>query len=423
MSSVYSLRLFLSSLYDIIIAMENKLILVTNPGSSSRKYALYHITKSKDEFVCGLHFEFEDGKIICTFENADGSKEPLDLVLHSLSGSVVAVRQILTERGIISDSQPIDAILARVVATGDFFTEDHIVNDEVLGQLERAKKRTPLHVPVVVDEIEAFVEEFKEAKVLTISDTAFHTSRPKLHKYYAIDVELADDNEIKRYGAHGLSISSVVETMTREKILPERAIVCHLGSGASLTAVKDGKSFDTTMGYSPLEGIMMSTRSGSMDPAAAFAVGRALKMDDPQDLEEYLNKQSGLKGVSGETDDMRQIIELAAGENERGKLAFDMFVYRVQTALGQMAAAMNGTDAIVFTATIGERSAPVRKAVCEKIGYLGFEMDADKNEAATGSNGPENIAAEGSKPIWVLHTDESAEILHRAKLLLATVED
>ena len=402
--------------------MKNKLILVTNPGSSSRKYALYRINKSKDEFLCGLHFEFEDNKIICTFENSDGKKEPLDLQLRSLSGSVVALRQVLTEHGIISADQSIDAVLARVVATGDFFAEDHIVNDEVLSQLERAKKRTPLHVPVVVDEIEAFVDEFPEAKVLTISDSAFHSSRPKLHKYYAIDTELADENEIKRYGAHGLSMSSVAETMKNADILPERAIVCHLGSGASITAIKDGKSFDTTMGYTPLDGIMMATRSGAMDPAAAFAVARALGTDDLQKVEEYLNKQSGLLGVSGISNDMRDIISLSMADNSRAKFAFDMFVYRVQTAIGQMAAAMGGTDAIVFTATIGERSAPVRKAVGEKLAYLGCEMDLAKNESATGAEGPENIAKDDSKPIWVLHTDESAEILRRAKLLLATVE-
>ena len=402
--------------------MENKLILVTNPGSSSRKYALYRITKSKDEFLCGLHFEFEDGKIICTFENADGTKEPLDMQLRTLSGSVVALRQILTERGLISEDQPLDAVLARVAASGDFFTEDHIVNDEVLSQLERAKQRAPLHVPVIVDEIEAFVDEFPDTKVVTISDSGFHTARPKLHKYYAIDTELAENHEIKRYGMHGLSIGSVVETMRAKKILPEKAIICHLGSGASLTAVMDGKSFDTTMGYTPLDGIMMATRSGAMDPAAAFAVARALETDDLQKVEEYLNKKSGLLGVSGISNDMRDIISLSMSDNDRAKFAFDMFVYRVQVAIGQMAAAMNGADAIVFTATIGERSAPVRKAIGEKLSYLGCDMDLTKNESATGAKGPENIAKEGSKPIWVLHTDESAEILRRAKLLLATVE-
>ena len=395
------------------MAKNPRLILITNPGSSSRKYALYR----EDELLCSLHFEFEGKKVVCTLKRADEAKKKIKTEFKDLTETVGALNKILTEEGYLGGVSKIDAILARIVATGEYFTEDHLVDKECLKNLEIAKKRTPLHVPVVANEIEAFVKEFKGTPVIAISDSSFHSERPELMKYYAIDKELADKAEIKRYGAHGLSVGSIVNYMEREGILPEKLVVCHLGSGSSVTAVYKGKSHDTTMGYTPLEGVMMSTRTGSIDAAAALAVKRAMKITDDEELEQYLNKKCGLLGVSGQTDDMREIIRLRDEGDERGAFAHALFVYRIQSAIGQMVASLGGVDAIVYTATIGERSDDIRKCVSQKLGYLGFELDNEKNTSEL-KNRHENIAAEGSKPIYVIRTDEFEEMIRRAKVIL-----
>ncbi|MBR2600894.1 hypothetical protein IKE07_02040 [Candidatus Saccharibacteria bacterium] len=398
--------------------MENKLILITNPGSSSRKYALYR----GQELVCSLHFEFEGKDIICTLKKADGSKKTLKQDFKELTSTVANLNRILTEEGYLGGMTKLDAILVRGAVPGEYFTQDHIVDDEYLKNLEKSKKRAPLHVPVVAGEIEHFTKSFKSTPLLSISDSAFHADRPDLMKYYAFDTDLADKNDIKRFGFHGLSMGSIVNYMKSQDILPEKLIVCHLGSGSSITAVFEGKSLDTTMGYSPLEGLMMATRAGSMDVSAGLAIKRALGYDSDDSIEKYLNKECGLLGVSGQTDDMREIIRLRDEGDKKGTFAHAMFVYRVQSCIGQMAASLGGVDAIVFTATIGERSDEIRRMVGQKLSYLGFSIDEKKNV----SDMPErhtNIAAEGSKPVWVIRTDEFEEMIRRAGVLLDKNKD
>ena len=398
--------------------MENKLILITNPGSSSRKYALYR----GQELVCSLHFEFEGKDIICTLKKADSSKKTLKQDFKELTSTVTNLNRILTEEGYLGGMTKLDAILVRGAVPGEYFTQDHIVDDEYLKNLEKSKKRAPLHVPVVAGEIEHFTKSFKSTPLLSISDSAFHADRPDLMKYYAFDTDLADKNDIKRFGFHGLSMGSIVNYMKSQDILPEKLIVCHLGSGSSITAVFEGKSLDTTMGYSPLEGLMMATRAGSMDVSAGLAIKRALGYDSDDSIEKYLNKECGLLGVSGQTDDMREIIRLRDEGDKKGTFAHAMFVYRVQSCIGQMAASLGGVDAIVFTATIGERSDEIRRMVGQKLSYLGFSIDEKKNV----SDMPErhtNIAAEGSKPVWVIRTDEFEEMIRRAGVLLDKNKD
>lgn len=391
---------------------KSRLILITNPGSSSRKYALYR----DSEFLCALHFEFERGGVICTLKRADDTKKKLPQDFKTLTTTVSHINEILTEEGYLDENTKIDVVLARVAAPGTYFTEDHIVDKEYLKNLEIAKKKAPLHVPVVAGEIEHFVKIFEETPILSISDSSFHNSRPDVAKYYAIDTKLADKIDVKKYGYHGLSVGSITKYMESQDILPEKMIVCHIGSGSSVTAVFQGKSFDTTMGYTPLEGVMMSTRCGSMDVAAALAFKRELEMND-EDFEKYLNKECGLKGVSGKTDDMREIIEDELNGDERAAFAHKMYAYRIRQEIGKMAASMNGCDAIVMTATIGERSKEDRELICNELEYLGFSMDDAKNKGDF-SNRHTNIAAEGSKPIWVIRTDEFEEMIRRANLLL-----
>ncbi len=392
---------------------KDRLILITNPGSSSRKYALY----KGSELICSLHFEFEGKEIICTLKRADDTKKKIKTDFKALTSTVANIEEILTAEGYLGGMSKIDAILARVAAPGEYFSHDHIVDEKCLKELEAAKKKAPLHVPVVAGEIEHFASSFKGTPILTISDSAFHASRPELMKAYAIDQEIAEKYDLKRWGYHGLSVGSIVEYMKSKEILPEKLIVCHIGSGSSLTAVFDGKSHDTTMGYTPLEGLMMSTRSGSIDVAAALALKRNIKIRSEEALEKYLNKKCGLLGVSGKSDDMREIIKLRDEGDKLGTFAHALYVYRIQVAIGQMAASLGGADAIVFTATIGERSDEIRRMVCQKLAYLGFALDETKNA----SEMPErhtNIASEGSKPVWVIRTDEFEEMIRRANELL-----
>lgn len=390
-----------------------KLFLVTNPGSSSRKYALYQ----GNEVICSLHFEMEGKDVICTLKRADGSKQKLTEGFKKLTETVKYVKDILTSEGYLDKNNTLSAVLARVVATGDYFAQDHLVDAECLQNLEIGKKRAPLHVPVVAAEIESCVKEFDGTPVMIISDSAFHTTRDDTHTYYAIDTELADKAEIKRYGFHGLSMGSIAEYLNTAKLNAEKVVACHIGSGSSVTALKDGKSFDTTMGYTPLEGVMMATRCGDIDATAAMAIGRELGLEGEK-LEEYLNKQCGLKGVTGETDDMREVLSLRADGDPRAKLAYDMYIYRIQRAIGQMAASLQGIDALVFTATIGERNSEIRRDIISGLGYLGFKINDTKNSDGFGDKRHCNIAANGSKPIYVIQTDETGEMIHRAQALL-----
>lgn len=390
-----------------------KLMLITNPGSSSRKYALYRGA----ELVAALHFEFENKEVICTLKKADGTKKRLEKTFKELGETVGAIEGILKEEKLLGAGEKLDAILARVAAPGDYFSADHLVDENCLKQLEIAKKRAPLHVPVVAGEIDQLVKTFKGVPVLEISDSAFHAGRPEVAKYYAFDTEVAKEFNIKKYGFHGLSVGAIVEYMKKKGNLPEKLIVCHVGSGTSVTAVLNGHSVENSMGYSPLEGAMMSTRVGSMDAAAALALKKALKMEKDEELELYLNKKAGLLGVSGQSDDMREILDLRQQGDEKAELAFNLYIYRLQNSIGQMAAAMNGVDAIVFTATIGERSAPVRAAVAEKLGYLGFELSREKNEAEMPNRCTE-IGVKGAKPLYVIRTDEFEEMVRRAEVVL-----
>jgi acetate kinase len=388
-----------------------KLILVTNPGSSSRKYGLYR----GDQLLANLHFEYEDGRIIGTLKDAAGQKKSVPCDFTELPSAVAHIADILTAEGYIGAQHTLDAIVTRIVAPMTFFTADHIIDDAVMAKLEVAKHRAPLHLPSVLAEVKHFRQSFHHTPIIAVSDSSFHASKPDLMKYYAFDTDLANKHDIKRYGYHGLSVGSIVHQLRQAELLPEKLIVCHVGSGSSITAVYDGDSLDTTMGYSPLEGVMMATRSGSLDVAAASQLKAALHLDD-DGLEKYLNQKSGLLGLAG-TDDMRAIIERRDQGDAKATFAHALYVYRLQSAIGQMAASLGGADAIVLTATILERNDQMRADVLKKLNYLGFRLDPKLN-AALPDRPVVNIAATDTKPIYVIKTDETAEMVRRALALL-----
>ena len=383
------------------------LILVVNPGSASRKYALFADGKK----CANINFEFEDGKVIAKVEYSAGKKTVIfeDTDLSAVSRHILP---LLHENQIIGKSDNLSAIGIRVVAPSMRFTKDESITDEFITSLEAVQQKAPLHITTALTETKQIKEHFPGTPLIAVSDTAFHITKPECAWRYGIDTELADKYGIKRYGYHGISVGSVVHCLKQQNKLTPKTVICHLGSGSSLTAVADGKSVDTTMGYSPLEGLMMATRSGTIDVSAALAIKHELGLSDLE-LEQYLNKKSGLLGVSGSSDDIRQLLTSEEHGDDRARLALNLFIYRIQLAIGQMAASMGGVDSIVFTGTIGERSAVIRGRILDNLEYLGFIYHHDNNNQTFEPAEATNIAIEDSKPAYVIVTDEAAEIARR----------
>lgn len=384
------------------------LILVVNPGSSSRKYALFADGKNK----ATINFEFVDNRVFGKVEY-NGNKYEKDYDDADLANVSRYVLSLLHEYSIIGEDDILEGIGIRVVAPSKRFMQDELVTGDIEAALEAVQQKAPLHVTTVLAEIKHLETYFQGVPLITVSDSAFHSTKPRWAWHYGIDVDVAEKFDIKRYGFHGVSVGSVVKRMQDKNILQPKTIVCHIGSGSSLTAVGDGKSVETTMGYTPLEGLMMASRSGTMDISAALAVKRELNLSDDE-LEEYLNKKSGLLGVSGTSNDIRQLLASEEQGDERASLALKLFVYRIQQAIGQMAASLSGVDCIVFTATIGERSSIIRSRILDGLGYLGFAYDSQLNDQTFEPAEPVNLASGDGKPAWVIATDEATEIARRA---------
>jgi acetate kinase len=389
--------------------MSDSLILVVNPGSASRKYALFADGLKK----ANVHFEFVDGSVVGTVE-ADGKKQSVKYYDQTLENACSYVLPLLHQYRVIEPSEKLQAIGVRVVAPSDNFAKDMILDDSVIEELKSLQQKAPIHITTVLAEIQKLKESFAGIPLIAISDSAFHSTKPVWASHYGISTELAEKFGIKRYGYHGISVGSVVRRLAESNNLKPKTIVCHIGSGSSITALLDGHSIETTMGYSPLEGLMMSTRSGSIDVAAALAIMRELKLSDIE-LEQYLNKKSGLLGVSGGSDDIRQLLVAEEQGDKNSKLALQIFVYKIQQAIGQMAASLGGVDCLVFTATISERSFVIRDRILKNLGYLGFEIDKNINEKTFEPKEVANIASQNSKPVLVAATDESAEIARRTE--------
>ncbi|MEI6237895.1 MAG: hypothetical protein WCP03_04840, partial [Candidatus Saccharibacteria bacterium] len=352
------------------------LVLAVNPGSSSRKYALYN----REKLLVSLHFEHENNQIVCTVDTGSNCYK-IDNPINNLEDAPAQVVPIIEQANVVKNVN-IKCIGLRVVAPTSYFLKDHLLNDEVLAKLQYLKSRAPLHIGATLQESVHLKDCFKNTPIVLVSDSAFHITKPDTAWNYAIHLEDADKYEIKRYGYHGISLASVVRRLQEQNKLPEKLIICHLGSGSSATAILKGNSIDTTMGYSPLEGLMMATRSGPMDVVAAITLKNAMGMDDPE-FEDYLNQTSGLRGISGISSDVRTLLNSEASGDYRAGLALRMFVYHIQRAIGSLAASMDGVDALVFTGTVGERSIIIRKRVVSGLSFLGFAINDELNDKIT----------------------------------------
>jgi acetate kinase len=292
------------------------------------------------------------------------------------------------------DAAALDCVAHRVVHGGDRFRDPVVVDDGVRAELERLEPLAPLHNAPALRELDAARERFPRLPHVAVFDTAFHATIPPAAATYAVPRQWREEWGVRRYGFHGLSVAWSVERAPEVVARPAaglRLVVCHLGGGSSVTAVADGRSVDTTMGFSPNEGVPMATRSGSVDPGALVAVLRRSGMGADA-LDHVLNEESGMRGLAG-GDGLELELERRAGEgDEAARLAVDVYVHRVAGAVAAMAAAAGGLDVLVFTAGIGERSSHVRERVCGRLGFLGVEVDP----ALNGGDGDRDVAAAGS---------------------------
>jgi len=324
----------------------------------------------------------------------------------SLKLSVVGEDDSSTPVDSLADAPDVDAVVHRVVHGGPQLREPVLIDDEVRAELERATELAPLHNRPALEAIDRTRAELPSLPQVAVFDTAFHATIPDEASTYAVPERWREEWGIRRYGFHGLSVE-----WSAERVRVPRLVVCHLGGGCSVTAVLDGRSVDTTMGFTPLEGVPMATRPGSIDPEILLFLLRH-GAESPESLEHALEHESGLFALGGSA----RVDQLQAADDAEARLALGVFCYRVATAVGAMAAALDGLDALVFTAGIGERSAFVRERVCERLGHLGVWLDAAVNAAARPDA---DVAAGGSDVrVWVVRAREDVVAARAARRLL-----
>lgn len=355
------------------------MILAINLGSASKKYALY----GGGRRLALAHFERDDGGFKISLDIGE-AKDDYPVTEDDYEGALSYLLRLLIDRELITDEKGIKAAAIRVVAPGSYFTEHRLIGDEYERRLASAADIAPLHLKPVLTELAEVRELLPEAELLGASDSAFHSTMPAEARRYAIPEDAADEQDIYRFGYHGLSMESVARGLKKfPGPFPERTIVCHIGSGVSVTALRDGKSADTSMGFTPLEGVPMGSRSGSLDPEAALFLQKRFGFS-PEKISHYLNTEAGLLGLSGSSGDIRELLELEELGDERAKLALSVFVYRLKQYIGAYMVALGGLDCLVFTGTAGERSPVIRARVCAGLSEFGLALDGRENELYTG---------------------------------------
>lgn len=357
-------------------------IFVVNCGSSSLKYQLINMV---DESVLAKGLVERIGIDGSTLKHVPTGKESVTLneVIANHSVGIKMVLDILTDsnHGVIESLEEIAAIGHRVVHGGEKFADSVLIGLDVLKNIELCSVMAPLHNPANLLGIEACEKLMPSTPQVAVFDTAFHQTMPKQAYLYGLPYELYEKYALRRYGFHGTSHKYVAQRAANimdEHMTNLRIITCHLGNGASIAAVKYGKCIDTSMGYTPLEGLVMGTRSGEIDPAIIPFLMEKEKLD-AKEIDEYLNKKSGILGISGFSSDFRDVEQAAEEGNERAQLAIDIFAYKVKKYIGGYVAAMGGVDAIVFTAGLGENSAFMRDKICNGLEYLGTRIDKERN--------------------------------------------
>ena len=384
-------------------------ILVLNCGSSSAKYKLIEIKENKTLAEGGVEkIGLPDAFIKLKFD--DGSKKVIDLAITDHIGAIKAILDALThpEYGCISDLKEIDAVGHRVVHGGEKFSKSVLITDEVKEMIKECYGIAPLHNPVNMMGIDAIDAVLPDVPQVAVFDTAFHQTMPKSAFLYPIPEKYYTEDHVRRYGFHGTShrfVSRRVCEMVGADPLKSKIVCCHIGNGASISAVKYGKSIDTSMGLTPVEGLMMGTRVGDIDPGALLFL-----MDkhgiSAKEMTAIINKKCGVLGVTGISSDMREVVDAAENGNEVARLALDMYELRILKYIGAYTAEMDGVDIIAFTGGVGENQTCTRKAVCHNLSYLGVKIDEELNEATF--HGKEGVIStpDSKVKVVVVLTDE-----------------
>jgi len=391
-------------------------ILVINCGSSSIKYKLFEMA---DESVIaqGLveRIGLENSCLTHQPQNRDKITFNVDVPDHKTGIQLVLETLTHPEHGVIESLSEIRAIGHRVVHGGEKFTDSVLITPEVIAAIKSCIEMAPLHNPPNICGINACAQLMPEVPQVAVFDTAFHQTMPKYAFLYGIPYEAYEKYGLRRYGFHGTShkyVSQRAAEMMQQHMSNLRIITCHLGNGSSIAAIKYGRSIDTSMGFTPLEGLVMGTRCGEIDPAIIPFLMKKENMSIEQ-IDEYLNKKSGVLGISGISSDFRDLEVAAAQGNERAQLALDVFAHMVRKYIGSYVAVMGGVDAIVFTAGIGENSPTMRSKICTGLEYLGTRLDPERNKVRGVA---QRISIDGARvKIFVIPTNEELVIARDTK--------
>ena len=394
-------------------------ILVVNCGSSSIKYQL--IDMENESLMAKGYLERIGLADSFLTHTVNGEKHKIEKAVNTHEEGMALVLEQLThpEYGVISSLKEIDAIGHRVLHGGEKLSESVLITDEVIDVIKECIPLGPLHNPAQIKGIEACREVMGDIPMVAVFDTAFHQTLPKKAYIYPIPYEYYEKYGVRKYGFHGTSHRFVAKRVAELMNKPEedlKIIACHLGQGASLCAIKGGKSVDTTMGLTPLAGVPMGTRSGDIDPSIVTFLMKKENLT-PDEMDNILNKKSGKLALSGISFDDRDIEKAAAEGNERAKLSIDVFVYQVIGAIGKYVAQMNGVDVITFAGGVGENGIEVRKQICESLSYLGIKIDDEKNNC----RGKEvEITTPDSKvKVFVVPTNEELMIARDTKEIVS----
>jgi len=356
-------------------------VLVLNSGSSSLKYQLMDM-ETEEVMAKGNYERIGVGESFITHKvNGEKYKIVNPVENHEQAISFMLGQLTHSDYGVISSLDEINAVGHRIVHGGEKFSESVIINEEVIKAIEECIDLAPLHNPAGLTGIRACQKVLPGKPMVAVFDTAFHQTMPKEHYIYPIPYEYYEKYGIRKYGFHGTShrfVSNRIAEVLGKPVEDLKVINCHLGQGASLCAIKGGKSVDTSMGLTPLAGIAMGSRSGDLDPSIVTFIMKKENLS-PDEMNSILNKKSGLLGMSGISPDNRDILEEVEKGNERAALAMESYAYIIAQYIAKYAATMNGVDVITFTGGVGERGPDERKAICEYLGFMGVELDLEEN--------------------------------------------
>ena len=389
-------------------------VLVVNAGSSSLKYQLFDM-ENGSVLAKGICERIGIGGLIEHRLGEDGekNKRELDMPNHAVAMKIVVDTLTDEKLGCIKDMSEIKAVGHRVVHGGPYFFESCLVTPEVIEKLKLCNDFAPLHTPAHLMGIEGCTEVMPKVPQVLVFDTAFHQTMPDYAYTYALPREMIEKDHIRRYGAHGTSHRFVAREMAKllDKPVTETKIVtCHIGNGSSISAVKGGKCIDTSMGFTPLEGVEMGTRCGSIDPAIVTYIMKKYNYT-PDEMSNFMNKKCGFLGLSGISSDSRDIEAAILKGDKQAELTANVLAYQVKKYIGSYAAAMDGLDAIVFTAGMGENNPELRERVCKEMKYFGVEIDMELNAKTLRQPNTVELSTKNSKvKVYVLPTNEELMI-------------